>query len=245
MDAAIALVHPGVFDPLEFSSSDTTRSRETGFSLRQMRDEALVSRIHSGNTEVFYHLVEPHLRSVRYLVRSLVRNQADLDDVVQDAILSAFTKIHQLRSKHLFRPWFIQIALNIARMTVRREKERGFTESLDTAHHDHLAPVHEQLVSHRDLPFRALEIKELREKIWEALDHLPPYYREAVVLRDIKQLSMRETAAALGLSLSLAKTRLHRARLKLREKLSPFWQTSASVRHRSTGRVLERGKDLI
>lgn len=243
MDRATVWEPPAVVDTLSqdcfaFSRSDRTPNSEVGLSQRQMQDEALVSRVHSGNTEAFYSLVEPHLSSARYLVGSLIRNRADVDDVIQDAILTAFIKLRQLRSSHLFRAWFIQIALNTARLKMRREKAQQFTESLDEVPWDHPATVPHQLIDRGDLPSRKVEIKELGDMLREALAYLPGYYREVILLSDIQQLSMREIAASLGLSVSLVKTRLHRARLRMRKSLSPLLRPRAAIRRFSRPEAL-------
>jgi RNA polymerase sigma-70 factor, ECF subfamily len=197
---------------------------------RATRDEALVFRIRSGNTDAFYVLIEPYLASVRRLVRSLIRNPADAEDIVQDAILAAFTRLHQLRSFHLFRAWFMQIAANAARMKLRRERSQGVMASLDSTTADDLvAPLRDRLVSHCVSPSRAAENKELRNILRDALRSLPLHYQKVILLRDFQELSARETAAALGLSLSLTRLHLHRARLKLRARLVPLWRKRLSV----------------
>lgn len=185
---------------------------------RGMRDESLVLRIRGGETELFQELIHPYLRAVFALVRSVVTDEADAEDTVQEAVLRAFSNLDQLRSGRAFRAWLFQIAINQARMLRRRNARRLCFRSVDEATDgdQNLQPA-----EWHDIPSNMLERKEWRAILRAALEDLSCRRREVFVLRDIEELSTQETAEILGLTAPTVKARLHRARLQLRTKLGP------------------------
>ena len=194
-----------------------------------MRDEILIERIRGGETELFEELLQPYLRSVFALVRSVVTDHADAEDTVQEAVLRAFSNLGRLRSGHAFRAWLFQIAINEARILRRRNARRLCFSSVDEAM-DGERDL--QLGNHAEwgeIPSSRLEREEWRRILRSALEDLPCRGREVFVLRDIEELSTQETAAILGLTTPTVKARLHRARLQLRAKLAPILSFSRPV----------------
>lgn len=187
--------------------------------IREARDEGLILRVRSGDSEAFYTLVCPYLRGVRSVVRSLIRNPADAEDVVQDAIVRAFSKIHQLRSFRFFRPWLMQIAANEARMMCRRNHQRSRIQSLSENGENGEERTGLDLPDGRTIPSVEVENQQTRELLRRAVEELPSKYRQVVLLRDVRDFSTEEAAQALGVSITLVKTRLRRARLRLRKRL--------------------------
>lgn len=214
-----------------------TTSREAAhqaqLDMRQARDERLILRVRSGDSEAFYTLVDPYLRGVRSVVRSLIKNPADAEDVVQNAIICAFTKLHQLRSFRFFRPWLMQIAANEARMMCRRNNLRTRVQSLEGDADNDNESATLNLPDWRSIPSIEVENNQTREILRQALDELPSMYRQVVMLRDVRELSTEEAAQALGVTITLVKTRLRRARLRLRKRLAAL-----RVRHQSKGFML-------
>jgi RNA polymerase sigma-70 factor, ECF subfamily len=197
---------------------------QTVSDVREARDAELILRVRSGDTEAFYTLIRPYLGAIHSAVRSLVGDAADTEDIVQDAILRAFSKLHQLRSFRFFRAWLIQIAVNEARM-MWRTKHRTFIQSLSGHDDADGASVHQNLEvpDWRNIPSFEMEKKQIREMVWKAVAALPGTYRKVFMLRIIQQLSTEQTAETLGLNVTTAKTRLRRARLRLRKRLSALW----------------------
>ena len=194
-----------------------------------MRNEILIERIRGGETELFEELLQPYLRSIFALVRSVVTDHADAEDTVQEAVLRAFSNLGRLRSGHAFRAWLFQIAINEARMLRRRNARRLCFSSVDEAM-DGERDL--QLGNHAEwgeIPSSRLEREEWRRILRSALEDLPCRGREVFVLRDIEELSTQETAAILGLTTPTVKARLHRARLQLRAKLAPILSFSRPV----------------
>jgi RNA polymerase sigma-70 factor, ECF subfamily len=183
-------------------------------------EQQLIQRTRDGEREAFYELIRPYERRVYAAAFAILRNEADADDCAQEAVLKAFKHIRQFRAEAKFSTWLIQIAVNEARM--RRRKERAeIMEPLDkdTNEEDSYSP--RDFADWREIPSEVLERKEIREKLAEALGSLGQIYREVFVLRDMEQLSIDETAKALGISTASVKTRLLRARLMLRDLLAP------------------------
>lgn len=183
----------------------------------------LVQRVLEGDREAFYELVRPCERGVFMAALGIVGNEADAEEVAQEAVLKAFKHLARFRRESKFSTWLIQITLNEARMKVRKGRNHLY-ESIDegqrTEDGDYMP---KDYADWREIPSDALETKRLREAIREALAELPEKYRSVFVLRDVQQLSIEETSKALGITEANVKTRLLRARLKMREALAPGW----------------------
>ena len=190
-------------------------------SSAQAVEGALIDRILSGHKELFMDLIRPHQRTVYATVFSLLANKEDAEDVAQDALLKALARLNQFRKESTFGTWLIQIALNEARMKKRRQwRIPMLSLSDDKDKDDAKAYVPKDFEDWREIPSTALERVEVREALVKALSSLAQHYREAFVLRDIHELSISETSATLGISPGAVKTRLRRARLKLRNMLA-------------------------
>ena len=183
-------------------------------------EAALIERIRNGERELFYELIQPYERRVYAAAFAILRNEADAEDAAQEAVLKAFRYIKQFRSEAKFSTWLIQIAINEARMR-RRKQHPELVEPIADRQDDSGNYVPRDFADWREIPSETLERKEVREKLAEALASLGQIYRDVFVLRDMQHLSIEETAAALKISTASVKTRLLRARLMLRDLLSP------------------------
>jgi RNA polymerase sigma-70 factor, ECF subfamily len=187
---------------------------------RQDYEQRLIRRIRDGERDAFYELIRPYERRVYAAALAILHNEADADDCAQEAVLKAFKNIRQFRAEARFSTWLIQIAVNEARM--RRRKERtSRVEPIEREEKEEGNYTPRDFADWREIPSEALERKEIREKLAEAVGSLGQIYREVFVLRDMEQLSIEETAKALGISIAAVKTRLSRARLMLRDLLAP------------------------
>jgi RNA polymerase sigma-70 factor (ECF subfamily) len=185
------------------------------------RDEAQrIASILAGNTHEFHDLIRPHERSVYVMALSLLHNEADAEDAAQEAFLKAFRNLANFRGDSKFSTWLISITLNEARSRLRSKKTVKI-ESLDEPPEEqgHFTPA--LLRDWREIPSDALERKELRSLLQQAITELPLIYREIFVLRDVEELSVNESAEALGITVASVKVRLHRARIMLQKKLVP------------------------
>jgi RNA polymerase sigma-70 factor (ECF subfamily) len=185
------------------------------------RDEAqMIVAILAGDTRQYHELIRPYERSVYKMALSFMKNEPDAEDVAQEAFLKAFRKLADFRGQAKFSTWLISITLNEARSRLRRQNAVPM-ESLDqaTGEGGHISPA--LLRDWREVPSEALERKEIRAILIEAIGHLSPLYREVLLLRDVEEFSIEETAAALTITPGTVKVRLHRARMMMQKELAP------------------------
>src|SRR5258708_7185771 len=186
----------------------------------ETNEATLISAILAGDSRLFHDLIRPHERSVYMIALAVVKNEADAEEVAQEAFLKAFRSLSRFRSESRFGTWLNSIALNEARARLRRRAIVPM-ESLDDASGERSSVSPALLRDWREIPSQVLERQEIREMLQEAVISLPDLYRQVFLLRDIEELSVAETAEALSISISLVKVRLHRARIMLQKHLSP------------------------
>ena len=196
-----------------------------------MNEAALISRILAGETELFHELIRPYERLVYVTIFAILKNETEAEDGAQETMISAFRHLKSFRGDAKFSTWLVTIAMNEARKRLRKGKVAK-EDSLDATAEDHHGSDYTPavLTDWREIPLEALEKKELREKLREAVASLPEKYREVFVLRDIEELNQEETAAALGINVTLVKVRLHRARMMLQKALVPYLRSEGAPR---------------
>ena len=190
--------------------------------LQSESEAELLARVRGGEHEAFYDLVQPYERGIYLMAFSIVNNDADAEEVVQEAILKSFKAIGSFRAEAKFSTWLIQITMNEARMKLRKDR-RHLYESLDQPKkgEDDGDYVPRDFADWREIPSEALENARLREGLKKGLASLSAKYRQVLILRDIEHLNIAETAKLIGISESAVKTRLLRARLMMRDVLAP------------------------
>ena len=182
----------------------------------------LIRRVQNGESDAFFDLVRPYERAVFLAALSLVKNDADAEDVAQEAILKAFKNLARFRQEAKFSTWLIQIAINEAKMKLRKDR-RHLYESIEEGRlGDDGDYTPKDFADWREIPSEALEQKELRNALTKALDSLPEKYRTVLVLRDVQQMNIAETAKMLGISEENVKTRTSRARLQMRDLMARY-----------------------
>jgi RNA polymerase sigma-70 factor (ECF subfamily) len=193
-------------------------------------DEAqMIASILDGDTELYHDLIRPYEHSVYSMALSFMKNESDAEDVAQETFLKAFRNLGQFRGQAKFSTWLISITLNEARGRLRRQsvvRMEILDETLEEAGRVQSALLHEW----REVPSDALERKEVREILQEAIRNLSPIYRKVLLLRDVEELSIEETAAALTISSATVKVRLHRARMMMQKQLAPQLKTTSPKR---------------
>jgi len=169
-----------------------------------------VRRVREGETALFEVLMRRHNPRVYRAVRSIVRSESDAEDAMQQAYLSAFTHLDQQQGPR-FAPWLLRIAVNVALARTRdRQRLVVMEEPPEPGEAQRAAPATpEERVMHGELG-RLLEA---------ALDEIPEIYAATFVLREVEGLPTAETAEALGVSEEVVKTRMHRARALLQDRL--------------------------
>ncbi|MBZ5531794.1 MAG: sigma-70 family RNA polymerase sigma factor [Acidobacteriia bacterium] len=188
---------------------------ETGF---QREEVLLVRNLQAGDGESLLQLVSPYMRSLRNTVRSILRNQADAEEVLQESLLKVLSHAEQFHPGQSFKAWLLQIATNEALKCVR--KNRKYLHSVPPGpQHEGPEDFIEQFAHPGESPAQALERKEFHQTLETALDALDEMYRQVFVLRELHHLRMPDVAARLGIKLDTAHTRLHRARRLMRKQL--------------------------
>jgi RNA polymerase sigma-70 factor (ECF subfamily) len=179
------------------------------------QERELIAEILAGNHERYYELIAPIERRVYYTAYAIVRTEADAEEVSQEAILKGFRGLNKFRGEARFSTWLLSIVANEARMRLRRRREVSLELLKSPDDEDEYTPL--ELAEWREIPIEALAQKELAERLEEAMATLPEMYREILILRDIDELNIAETSAALAISVPAVKTRLLRARLMVRD----------------------------
>jgi RNA polymerase sigma-70 factor, ECF subfamily len=188
-----------------------------------IREAQLISECQAGNRQNFEALVSPYLQSIKLISYSILKNSHDAEDVVQDTVVKAYLHLDQLRAGESFRAWLLRIAGNEARMRLRKERRHLYSSIEQEISDKPFQP--RQFVEWRNIPSEELQREEVRIALTAALACLEDGYREVFVLRDVEHLSAAETGTILQISEGAVNTRLHRARLQMREHLTPFFQS--------------------
>ena len=165
----------------------------------ELRERELLRRVQAGEKKLFYELVKPYERRLYSAAFAILRNEADAEDAAQEAILKALTHIGQFRGDARFSTWLTQITVNEALMR-RRRNHSEVMEPIGERQEEDGSYTPRDFADWREIPSEALERKEIRQKLAEAVAMLTQKYREVFVLRDIQHLSIEETAEALGIS---------------------------------------------
>ena len=184
-------------------------------------ESELIKSVCGGDREAFYELIRPYERMIYATAISVVKNPADAEEVAQEAVLKALSNLGSFRAESKFSTWLIQITYNEAKMKLRKARPHLY-ESIDeqqqTEEGDYWP---KDFADWRPIPSELLEQAEIRQAVRGAINSLSSHYREVLVLRDVEHLSIKETMIILAVSEATVKTRLHRARLLLRDSLAP------------------------
>jgi RNA polymerase sigma-70 factor (ECF subfamily) len=179
----------------------------------------LVDRARSGDQQAFSTLVTQYERKIYRLALNITRNEEDAEDVLQEAFLKAYEHLDRFEGHSKFYTWLVRIAVNEALMKLRKRKGDR-TVSLDEPMETGEETVTREIAVWEDNPEQRYSREEMQTILDEAVASLKPDFRTVFTLRDIEELSTEETAQALGISVPAVKSRLLRARLALREKLT-------------------------
>ena len=178
--------------------------------------------LHAGDPEEFARLIDAYSGKIYRLATKMLNQQQDAEDVLQETFLKAYRGIKSFDGRSKISTWLFRIATNEALMVLRRKRPDtvSIDEPVETEEGEQ-EPL--QIVDWCCLPEDELLSEETKEKLDEAVQRLPERLRVVFLLRDINDLSTHETAEILGLSDTAVKTRLSRARLRLREELSVYF----------------------
>lgn len=188
------------------------------------QDEAeVLSQAREGDTRAFAELVRRYEGKIFRLALHITQNREDAEDVLQETFLKAYEHLDQFQGNSKFYTWIVRIAVNQSLMKLRKRKSDktvSMDEQIDTGEDT----VIREIAAWDPDPEQRYSREELSKILNAAVDSLAPPYRAVFVLRDIDDLSTEETAEALDLSIPAVKSRLLRARLQLREKLTRYFK---------------------
>ena len=182
-------------------------------------ESALVVRAKAGDVTAFSDLVSHYDRRIFRMAKQITQNDDDAEDVLQETFLKAYTHLDDFQGNSKFYTWLVRIAVNEALMKLRKRRSDRtvpLDEPIDTGEDE----VVREIAVWDQNPEDTYSQEELARILDEAVQSLKPAYRTVFILRDIEEMSIEETAEALGLSISAVKSRLLRARLQLRDKLT-------------------------
>jgi RNA polymerase sigma-70 factor (ECF subfamily) len=161
------------------------------------------------------------------LARRMLAQDADAEDVTQEVLLQVVRKLHTFRGDAELTTWLHRVTVNA--VLVHRRKRAYRPEFQSSAPLEGFVTNGKAGTSRQPDPHREMEGREEQALIEQAIAALPPLYRDVFVLSDVEQLTNPEIAALLGLSLAAVKSRLHRARLILRDALAPYFSRETTA----------------
>lgn len=186
-------------------------------------EAAVVAQARLGDATAFSELLRRYEGKIFRLALHITQNREDAEDVLQETFLKAYEHLDQFQGQSKFYTWIVRIAVNQALMKLRKRKSDrsvSLDDTIDTGEDT----VAREIAGWDENPEQQYSREELSRILGGAVDDLAPIYRAVFVLRDIDELSTEETADALGLSVPAVKSRLLRARLQLRDKLTRFFK---------------------
>jgi RNA polymerase sigma-70 factor (ECF subfamily) len=186
-------------------------------------EAALVAQAQRGGVDAFTELVNRYESNIFRLARHITQNPEDAEDVLQETFLKAYEHLEDFQGNSKFYTWLVRIAVNQSLMKLRKRKSDA-SVSLDDPYDTGEETLTREIAVWDPNPELTYSREEIRAILEKAVESLPPTFRAVFALRDIEELSTEETAAALNLSVPAVKSRLLRARLRLREKLTRYFK---------------------
>ena len=191
--------------------------RASKYSSAAFTDERLVDLAKGGDNDAFAELIERHRNTCLRLALSIVRNEEDAEDEVQNASWKAFDHLSQFQREAKFSTWLSRIVVNQCLMRLRKDRRARFLYLDEGLANEEVETL--ELPSRDATPEAGLAQGELKQVLKLEIARIPPLLRDVFLLRDVEELPMSDVASQLGISIAAAKSRLLRARLELRERM--------------------------
>ncbi len=207
-------------------------------------ETALLAEARVGSADAFGTLVHQYYRNIYRLALKITGNREDAEDVLQDAVLKAYSNLGQFRGNSRFYTWLVRIAVNQGLMKLRKRRSDKQVSLGEVTEIDGESLVPREIEDWENNPERRYAEIELQEILGKALDGLGPRLCTAFVLRNLDDFSAREMAEMLGLSVAAVKSRLRRARLKLRQRLGRVFQPTPLPLGRSGPQSSDNGHEV-
>lgn len=212
------------------SSENPLISQTELAALGGVTDDVLVARAKQRDFDAFETLVERYQDKIYRLAFRFMRNETEAKEIVQETLLSVWRKLDGFKGDSQFSSWLYRVTANAALMRLRTQRRHPevSTEELEPGYLERRDPAYGQVTSPGEnwarRPDDELQSGELRQQLQRAIDGLPEIYRTVFLIRDVDGFSTEETAEALGISVPTVKTRLHRARIALREAIGNYFE---------------------
>jgi RNA polymerase sigma-70 factor (ECF subfamily) len=187
-------------------------------------ESVLVAEARAGNAESFATLINQYDRHIYRLALNITGNQEDAEDVLQDSFLKAYSNLGHFQGDSRFYTWLVRIAVNEALMKLRKRRRASSVSLDEPAETNDRSLMPKEIEDWGENPEQSYARAELQEILNQAMEELEPQFRTVFVLRDVEEFSTEETARMLGLSVPAVKSRLLRARLKLRNQLNKYFR---------------------
>jgi RNA polymerase sigma-70 factor (ECF subfamily) len=209
----------------EFHLSTTGRKPLPSTIVRD-DESALVAAAKAGDATAFEELVNRYEGKIFRLTQNITQNQSDAEDAMQDAFMKAFQHLKDFEGGSRFYTWLVRIAVNEALMRLRKRRPNQVSIDEPVGSHDGTdeQPLAMQIRDWGPSPEQRYAQREMGSILSKVIEQLEPIYRVVFLLRDVEDISTEETAKIAGISIPAVKSRLLRARLKLRELLNPYFQ---------------------
>ena len=215
----------------------TTNNLSAPLDATTQSDDALVESVKMGDAGAFAQLIERYQRFCLSKAYSILRNRGDAEDEVQTVWVQAWTHLESYHGRGSYGAWLSRIVSNQCLMRLRKAKLAPMT-SVDEVF-DSEGSFRLEVIDQRALPEQAVGDDEMLNLLNKEIRSVPPLLREVLVMRDLRQLVMRDIAAALGISIPAAKSRLMRARIELKKRLEKHHgESGGGILLRKRGRPL-------
>jgi RNA polymerase sigma-70 factor (ECF subfamily) len=208
--------------PSKTNALSTPNPHRLPSTIAREDEPLLVAAAKAGDAAAFEELVNRYERKIFRLTMNITRNHEDAEDAMQDAFMKAYRHLGSFQEDSRFYTWLVRIAANEALMRLRKRRPNQFSLDEPIEGAEDLMP--REIEDWGPSPEQRYAQSEMRDILNAVIDQLEPEFRVVFVLRDVEGFSTEETAAAVGLSIPAVKSRLLRARLKLRQKLNRYFR---------------------
>lgn len=187
------------------------------FNNHKIKEDDVIKRILAGEKELYEILVRRNNQKLYRVIRSYLNDEAEIEDVMQNSYIKAYTKLHQFKLESTFSTWLIRIGIN---ESLARLKEKGKLYHLNEPSANNNRNTVLETPDHKQLnPQDKMIRNEAKQLLENAIDHLDTKYKTVYILKEVEEMSLKEIAAALDLTVANVKVRLHRSKDMLKEKL--------------------------
>lgn len=187
------------------------------FNYHKIKESEVIKRILSGEKELYEILVKRNNQKLYRIIRSYIKDDSEIEDIMQDSYVKAFTKLYQFKLESSFSTWLIRIGIN---ESLARLKEKGKLYHLNEQSDNLRSNTILEIPDNRQLnPQDKMVLNETKQILENAIDSLDIKYKTVYVMKEVEEMSLKEIAIALDMSIANVKVRLHRSKEMLKEKL--------------------------